>query len=338
MKKILMIGTGGTIASQSTEFGLTPGLSTEELLSYVPQAADVCEVDSIQVCSIDSTNVTPYYWKLMEKAVEDNYDKYDGFVICHGTDTLAYTAAALSYMIQNSSKPIVITGAQRPISNDVTDAKTNLLESLIYAADDDSQDVSIVFGGKVIVGTRAKKERAKSFNAFRSVNFPTPAIIQDGRVIRYIPSVPFGEPVRFYHEMGESIFLLKLIPGIKPDILPYLFENYDCIVMESFGVGGIPTTLTEEFYKIMQEWIESKGKIVVMATQVVNEGSDMTVYEVGAKVKSDFNLIEAYDMTLEATITKLMWIMGLPKMKYSQIKEMFYSTVNSDIIFTRNFQ
>jgi L-asparaginases, type I len=338
MKKILMIGTGGTIASQSTEFGLTPGLSTEELLSYVPQAADVCEVDSIQVCSIDSTNVTPYYWKLMEQAVEDNYDKYDGFVICHGTDTLAYTAAALSYMIQNSRKPIVITGAQRPISNDITDAKTNLLESLIYASDDESQDVSIVFGGKVIVGTRAKKERAKSFNAFRSVNFPTPAIIQDGRVIRYIPSVPFSGPVRFYHEMGESIFLLKLIPGIKPDILPYLFENYDCIVMESFGVGGIPTTLTEEFYKIMQEWIESKGKIVVMATQVVNEGSDMTVYEVGAKVKSDFNLIEAYDMTLEATITKLMWIMGLPKMKYSQIKEMFYSTVNSDIIFTRNFQ
>jgi len=338
MKKILMIGTGGTIASQSTEFGLTPGLSTEELLSYVPQAADVCEVDSIQVCSIDSTNVTPYYWKLMEQAVEDNYDKYDGFVICHGTDTLAYTAAAFSYMIQNSRKPIVITGAQRPISNDITDAKTNLLESLIYASDDESQDVSIVFGGKVIVGTRAKKERAKSFNAFRSVNFPTPAIIQDGRVIRYIPSVPFSGPVRFYHEMGESIFLLKLIPGIKPDILPYLFENYDCIVMESFGVGGIPTTLTEEFYKIMQEWIESKGKIVVMATQVVNEGSDMTVYEVGAKVKSDFNLIEAYDMTLEATITKLMWIMGLPKMKYSQIKEMFYSTVNSDIIFTRNFQ
>lgn len=336
MKKILMIGTGGTIASQSSEFGLTPGLSTEELLSYVPKVADVCEVDSIQVCSIDSTNVTPDYWKLMAKAVEDNYDKYDGFVICHGTDTLAYTAAALSYMIQNSTKPIVITGAQRPISNDITDAKTNLLESFIYAADDDSQDVSIVFDGKVIVGTRAKKERAKSFNAFTSINFPHPAIVQDDRVIRYMPTVPFKDPVRFYHEMNDSIFLLKLIPGIQPDILPYLFEHYDCIVLESFGVGGLPTTLTDEFYHVMKEWIETKGKIVVMATQVANEGSNMTVYEVGKKVKSDFNLIEAYDMTLEATITKLMWLMGLPTMQYADIKKMFYTTVNNDIIFTKN--
>lgn len=107
----------------------------------------------------------------MVKAVEDNYAYYDGFVICHGTDTLAYTAAALSYMIQNSAKPIVVTGAQKPINMDVTDAKTNLLDSFIYAADDDSQGVNLVFDGKVIVGTRAKKEHAKSYNAFSSTIF-----------------------------------------------------------------------------------------------------------------------------------------------------------------------
>lgn len=100
---------------------------------------NVCEVQTKQVCNLDSTNVTPEHWKMMVKAVEDNYAYYDGFVICHGTDTLAYTAAALSYMIQNSAKPIVVTGAQKPINMDVTDAKTNLLDSFIYAADDDSQ-------------------------------------------------------------------------------------------------------------------------------------------------------------------------------------------------------
>ena len=172
MKKILMIGTGGTIASKWTEAGLAPGLTTEDILSYIPQVGNVCEVNTLQVCNIDSTNVTPEHWTMLSKVIEENYDLYDGFVICHGTDTLAYTAAALSYMIQNSAKPIVITGSQKPINMDVTDAKTNLLDSFIYAADDESQDVNIVFDGKVIVGTRAKKERAKSFNAFSSINYP----------------------------------------------------------------------------------------------------------------------------------------------------------------------
>ena len=158
MKKILMIGTGGTIASKQTEYGLAPGLAPEDILTYIPAVAKICEVESIQVCNLDSTNVTPDHWKLLVKTIEENYNEYDGFVICHGTDTLAYTAAALSYMIQNSRKPIVVTGAQKPIEMDVTDAKTNLLDSFIYASDNDSQDVNIVFDGKVIVGTRESKE------------------------------------------------------------------------------------------------------------------------------------------------------------------------------------
>lgn len=214
MKNILMIGTGGTIASKQTEYGLAPGLSTEDILNYIPAVSKICEVDSIQVCNLDSTNVTPEHWKLLVKTVEENYDKYDGFVICHGTDTLAYTAAALSYMIQNSRKPIVVTGAQKPIEMDVTDAKTNLLDSFIYASDNDSQDVNIVFDGKVIVGTRARKERAKSYNAFCSINFPYQAVIQDGMLVRYITEMPYSGPVRFYYEMKNSVYVLKLIPGM----------------------------------------------------------------------------------------------------------------------------
>lgn len=329
-----MIGTGGTIASRQTEQGLAPGLTPEDILSYIPAVKDVCEVHTMQVCNLDSTNVTPEHWKLMVKAVEDNYTKYDGFVICHGTDTLAYTASALSYMIQDSAKPIVVTGAQKPINMDVTDAKTNLLDSFIYASDDESQNVNIVFDGKVIVGTRAKKERAKSYNAFSSINFPYPAVIQDGMLVRYIPEVSGTGKVKFCYDMEESVYVLKLIPGIKADILPYLFEHYDCLVIESFGVGGIPQNLVKAFYDEMGKWA-AKGKFVVMTTQVANEGSNMTVYEVGKQVKQDFNLIEAYDMTLESVITKLMWIMGKKHLNEQEMRALFYKTINHDILFTK---
>lgn len=332
MKKILMIGTGGTIASKQTENGLAPGLTPNDILACIPQVKHVCGVETLQVCNIDSTNVTPEHWKLMVEAVEKHYDAYDGFVICHGTDTLAYTAAALSYMIQNSPKPIVVTGAQKPINMDVTDAKTNLLDSFIYAADDDSEDVSIVFDGKVIIGTRAKKERAKSYNAFSSINFPYPAVIQDGQVIRYIPPVRHKGEVRFYHDMKDSVYVLKLVPGMRSGVLTQILEQYDCVVIESFGVGGLPDSITAEVYEGMKKW-KKEGKLIVMTTQVVSEGSNMTVYEVGKKVKRDFDLLEAYDMTLEATITKLMWLMAQPAKDYEEIKKRFYRMINHDILF-----
>ncbi len=331
---ILMITTGGTIASMKTADGLAPGLSGEEILAYIPGVRDICRVDARQVCHLDSTNVTPEHWRMMVRAIEESYDDYDGFVICHGTDTLAYTAAALSYMIQNSPKPIVITGAQKPINMDVTDAKTNLLDSFIYASDPDSQNVSIVFDGKVIVGTRARKARTKSFNAFSSLNYPFTAVIQDGMLVRYIDEAPLTGGVRFYYDMCESICPLKLIPGMRPDILSYLFAHYDCIVIESFGVGGIPQNLVNAFYDEMERWAGC-GKCVVMTTQAAKEGSNMTVYEVGKKVKQDFNLIEAYDMTFEAVITKLMWIMGMGCADYDSIRDRFYTTVNHDILFAR---
>ncbi|MFQ7312210.1 asparaginase [Sellimonas sp.] len=334
MKKILMIGTGGTIASKQTENGLAPGLTPEDILAYIPRVKEVCEVETMQVCNIDSTNVSPAHWQMMAQAVRDHYEKYDGFVICHGTDTLAYTAAALSYMIQNSPKPVVITGAQKPINMDVTDAKTNLLDSFIYAADPDSEDVSIVFDGKVILGTRAKKERAKSYNAFSSINFPYPAVIQDGQLIRYLPPVCHQGDVRFYMDMKDSVYVLKLVPGMKPGVLTRLLEDYDCVVIESFGVGGLPEAITAEVYEGMPKWLK-EGKLIVMTTQVVSEGSNMTVYEVGKKVKQDFDLLEAYDMTLEATITKLMWLMAQKTESYEEIKQLFYKRINHDILFAK---
>ena len=337
MKKILLITTGGTIACKQTENGLAPGLTPEDILSYIPSVKNICEVHTSMVCHIDSTNVTSEHWKMVVSTIKDNYDKYDGFVICHGTDTLAYTAAALSYMIQNSSKPVVITGSQKPIQMDVTDAKTNLLDSFIYAVDDNSHNVNVVFNGKVIAGTRVRKERTKTFNAFSSLNYPVIAVIQDGMVIRYIDEKPVADDVCFYTDMSDRVCNLKLIPGIKPDILSYLFKNYDCIVIESYGVGGIPENLIDVFYSELSKGI-AEGKCVVMTTQIAREGSNMTVYEVGKKVKNDFSLIEAYDMTFEATITKLMWILGMGHKDYDSIRKLFYTPINHDTLFAQQFE
>ncbi len=332
-KKILLIATGGTIASKKSDSGLKPQITPEELLGYIPSVQEFCDVSVVQILNIDSSNMEPQHWKLMVHTIRENYEKYDGFVLAHGTDTMAYTAAALSYMIQNSAKPIVITGAQKPIDMEITDAKSNLIDSFLYASDDKSQGVQIVFDGKVIAGTRAKKVRSKSYNAFSSIDFPCLAMIQDMNIMRYIPMLPFEEEVRFYEELDENIYLMKLIPGIKPAILQSIFENYDCIVVESFGVGGIPKSIADDFYRLCQE---HPDKLVVMATQVAHEGSDMTVYEVGHDMKKYCRFLESYDMTLESVIAKTMWILGSKEISKESIEDTFYKSINYDVIFGKN--
>lgn len=332
MKHILLLGTGGTIACKRGDNGLTPLLTGDELLSYVPAAREFCHVDAIQVLNIDSTNIHPKHWLMLSQVLEKNYDNYDGFVICHGTDTMAYTAAAMSYLVQHSSKPIVITGAQKPIDLDVTDARTNLLDSLRFASCDRAHGVSIVFDGKVIAGTRGKKERTKSYNAFSSINFPYLAVIQEEHILFYIDDKwQDKETVRFYHDLDSRVALLKLIPSMDSSVLDYLAEHHDAVVIESFGVGGLPSYDSGDFYSSIEKWI-SQGKVIVMTTQVTQEGSNMSVYEVGQKIKNAFGLIESYDMTLEATVTKLMWILGQTR-EPDRIRELFYRTVNHDILW-----
>lgn len=332
-KNILLIATGGTIASKKSDNGLKPQISPEELMQYIPQVKNICDFHAVQLLNLDSSNMEPKHWKMMVHTIRKNYEKYDGFVIAHGTDTMAYTAAALSYMIQNSKKPIVITGAQKPIDLEITDAKSNLLDSFLYASDDKSQGVQIVFDGKVIAGTRAKKVRSKSYNAFSSIDFPCLAMIQDGNIMRYIPPVPYEEEVQFYEELDENVYLIKMIPGIKPRILCSVFENYDCIIVESFGVGGIPQSIADDFYKLCQEF---PNRLVVMSTQVAHEGSDMTVYEVGHDMKKYCRFLESYDMTLESVIAKVMWMLGNREALSGDLEDIFYKNVNYDVIFGKN--
>ncbi len=325
MKHILLIATGGTIASRHTPEGLAPQITPQELLSYVPDAASLCQIDTVQPLNLDSTNVAPEHWLLLAKLIKEQYDRYDGFVICHGTDTLAYTAAALSYLIQHTRKPIVLTGAQRSIDEDTTDAKVNLMDALRYACAGES-GVCIVFGSHVIAGTRARKSRTKSYNAFTSLNFPDLASIHESRVVRYIPWEDQGAPV-FYHRLNTRVFLLKLTPGMDPAAFAAAGKLCDGLIIESYGVGGIPEVYLEELDKLI-----SQGKTVIMATQVPQEGSDLSVYQVGKHVKDRYHLLESYDMTLEATVVKLMWAMGQSDDPES-IRKLFCTTVNYDLLF-----
>ena len=327
MKKILVIGTGGTIASKPTESGLAPALDAASLLEAVPYAASICEIGCTQAFSLDSTNIRPGHWLILANTIKDNYDDYDGFVITHGTDTLAYTAAGLSYLITNSFKPVVLTGAQKPMSEDVTDAKRNLIDALIYAADENSHNVCVVFNGSVIAGTRARKNYSKNFAAFVSVNFPCLAQIQDHRIIRYFPDETDGETV-FHSYIDPNAGLLKLTPGMNNHIMRCALECYDGLVIESFGVGGLPEY--SDYYKQVTEAGE-QGKLIVMTTQVPNEGSDLSVYKVGAVVKNNHGILEAHDMTSEAALAKLMWVLGHTD-DFEEAQALFYRPVHHDIL------
>ena len=333
MRNILILFTGGTIASMKTEQGLEPVLDAEQILSYLPEMSTDIKLDSLQICNLDSTNVDYHVWLKLVDAIEDNYEKYDGFVICHGTDTMAYTAAALSYMIQNLDKPIVLTGSQQPIQMEITDAKKNLHDSIMYAAHPESRGVCLIFDGKVIAGTRAKKTKSFSYHAFSSINFPELASMQHGKIVRYIPwEEPVGK-VTFYHEMNPKVYALKLTPGISPSILKTIFEEYDCIIVESFGVGGIPDSIVDDFCERMKQYREG-SKMVVMTTQVTYEGSNLSTYEVGRRLKGRIPYLEAYDMNFEAVFTKCMWIMEMGEMSFPEIQACFYSKVNYDVLLS----
>ncbi len=332
MKKLLILTTGGTIASVKTPHGLIPALTSEELLSYLPEVGTDFELTTKAICNLDSTNITPEHWLMMANAIREEYTLYDGFVIAHGTDTLAYTSAALSYLIQDSPKPIVITGAQKPIGSEITDAKANLRDSILYAADPDSCGVCVVFDGKVIQGTRAKKTKTKSFAAFDSINYPYLAQMHDGRIIRYVKENKSLKTVKFYEKLNEKVFLMKLTPGISPYLLDAIFDYYDCIVIESFGSGGIPMSLQDKLFSLLSQYAPEE-KVVVMTTQVTYEGSNVGVYEVGRKMSSQFSVLEAKDMTMEAVIPKLMWILADKGQSFEEIEKRFYECVEFDTLY-----
>ena len=330
MKKILMLGTGGTIASEMSPDGLTPELGPQQLLRYVPAVSALCEVDCLSLFSIDSTNVTPAHWMRVAAVLRERYDDYDGFVISHGTDTMAYTAAALSYLAQGARKPIVLTGAQKPINYDSTDSKLNLIDAFTCACSERIHGVCIVFSGRVILGTRARKTCSKSFAAFSSINYPELAQLHDHRMTSYIEPDYLPEPL-FFERLDEKVGLVKMIPGTDAELLDFLLRRKDALVVECFGVGGLPSYDDDRLFETVRRHTEA-GRFLVMTTQVQNEGSDLSVYEVGHRLKSNPRVLEAYDMTSEAALAKIMWILGRTK-DADEVARLFYTPVAHDILY-----
>lgn len=329
MKHILMIGTGGTIASQPGRDGLAPALDTRQLLSFVPEVSSLCEITCLQLFSLDSTNIRPENWVALARAVRENYDRFDGFVISHGTDTMAYTAAALSYLIQGAAKPVVLTGAQKPISFNSTDSRINLADAFTCACSERLHGVMIVLGGKVIAGTRACKTRSKSYEAFSSINYPCLAVLHDGRLLQYIEPEYSARPV-FFDRLNARVALLKLIPGVRASLAEYMLRENDALILESFGVGGLPTYPGSGFLETVESGIAA-GKTVVVTTQVQNEGSDADVYQVGRQLKKCPQVLEAFDMTTEAVCAKLMWILAQTREPES-VARLFYTPVAHDLL------
>lgn len=329
MKHILLITTGGTIASAENGNGLTPAIASERLLSHVPEIADMCRVSTVQLYSLDSTNMKPEYWLNIARHIRKVYDEYDGFVITHGTDTMAYASSMLHYLIQNSPKPIVLTGAQIPIESRDTDARENLADAFLFAVNDDACGINVVFGDKIIAATRARKTRTKSFNAFSSIDYPEIGFIRSGAVRFYIREKLTG-PVRFYNEIDPSVIVIKLIPGMSADIFDFIADRYHAVIIESFGVGGLPYYDNDEFAAKIERLIE-RGVRIVITTQVPHEGSDMSIYQVGLRIKQKYEIPEAYDMTTEAVVAKVMWT--LPQSTTAaEFRNIFLTPIGNDRI------
>mgnify|MGYP000402787733 FL=1 len=350
MKHILLIATGGTIASAEDGNGLSPALTGEELARSVPEIEGLCELDIVQPMNIDSTNMRPADWLRIAEVIRENYDAHDGFVVLHGTDTMSYTAAALSYLIQDSPKPIVLTGSQQPMGNPFTDAKINLYQSLVYAVSDRSRDVSIVFGGYAIAGTRARKQRTMSFNAFNSINYPVLAYLRQDKVICSGSAAVSAGPAecdcagdgaaraadgaldepRFYTELNSRVCALKLTPGLTPDIFRLLKPDYDAVILETFGMGGVPERGADgaSYQEAIFDWVDS-GRTVVMTTQVPEEGLDLGVYEVGRAYAEHPGILKGGDMTTEALVAKTMWALGQTR-DADELQRLFYCPINHD--------
>jgi len=241
---------------------------------------------------------------------------------------MAYTAAGLSFLIQNSSKPIILTGAQKPISFDSTDSKSNLTDAILCASAD-LAGVYIVFDHKIILGTRAKKIRTKSFQAFSSINYPNVGVLRDQVLMQYI-TIHSEEPPVFYRTLNTRVALMKLIPGNQAELLSFLLERNDALIIESYGVGGLPAANCP--FKHIQAAL-AHGKTIVLTTQVVYEGSDLGIYSVGHYLKNELGVLEAYDMTTEAVVAKLMWILGQTE-DTQKIRHLFYTPVAHDILYT----
>jgi L-asparaginase len=314
--KVLIIYTGGTLGMvyDAVSQNLVP-FAFSQILANVPEIARLKpEIHYLAFEKpIDSSNIQPQSWVKLVEIIKENHEDYSGFVILHGTDTMAYTASALSFMIQDLQKPIVITGAQLPIGIPRTDARENLITAIEIAGDAVHivPEVCIYFNGRLLRGNRAKKRESSQFDAFDSENLPYLAEI--GVSIDYnlflIKKVDTAKSPSFYTKLNTDIGIVKIFPGLSPELLAhYLSEKtLKGVILESYGSGNAPSE--DWFLKIIQEAI-SKGIVILNVSQCTGGHVRMGKYETSQKLK-EMGVISAEDMTTEAALAKLMWVLAM---------------------------
>ncbi|MEM1506170.1 asparaginase [Domibacillus sp. 8LH] len=328
MKRLLLLTTGGTIASSEGKNGLEPGMNSEDFLNHVPGLEIPYELHTKELLNIDSTNMQPENWVQIAEAVNEAYDQYDGFVITHGTDTMAYTSAALSYMLQGSAKPIVLTGSQIPIAFEKTDAKRNIGDAIRFACEEIG-GVYVVFDGRVIQGTRAIKLRTKSYDSFESINFPYVASVsQEGVEYNQNPKPTLEQTLTLDTSLCTAVVLIKLYPGIEPSLFDALKGLYKGIIIEGYGSGGVPFQGRNILEKVNE--LAYQGTAVVITTQCLEEGEDIDVYEVGRNIDQSV-VIRAGNMNTEALVPKLMWTLGKTN-DIKQVKKWMETPIANDLM------
>ena len=327
-KKVLIMNTGGTLASVAKEHGLTPGLTTESMKRELHIVAGEAQLTMQEFSSLDSANIFPEDWARLAQEISRQRVFFDGIVVIHGTDTLAYTSSMLSFMLQNIGIPVVITGSQLSISNPVADAMENL-RCAIYMAQSGCAGVFVAFNRKVMLGCRASKVRSLSFDAFDSINCENVAEISSIGMKINERMLPEKRGVfRLQDSYCADVAVIKLFPGIHREVLRmYAESGYRAFYIEAFGLGGMPF-LRHDFISEIRGMIE-QGATFLVGTQCRFEGSSLEVYETGRRAL-EAGAIQSYDMTSEAAITKLMWVLGQTK-DPQEIREYFHLSLCGEV-------
>ena len=325
-KNSLLLTTGGTIASMPGGEGLEPHRA-DVLERELQQLRTYYDITVRDVMCLDSSNIRPEEWQFIATEIFNQRSDYDGVVVSHGTDTMAYTASAVTFMLPDIDRPVVFTGSQLPLNDVLSDAPDNLRTAFAMAASG-KPGVFLAFDRKVMLGCRAVKVRASGFSAFESINARYAGVVSNLGLVMDEQVLPKCQrPARLCTDISKDVFLLKLTPGLNPAIFDMLAAmGYKGIVIEAFGLGGI--NFLGKGLRGIQRAVED-GISVVVTTQCLYDSSDLRVYQVGNKLL-DLGVVQARDMTSEAAMTKLMWGIGQGYGQL-QIAELFAQNIAGEI-------
>ena len=325
-KKILLLTTGGTIASLPGGDGLEPQRS-DVMERELNQLRTYYDIRVRDVICLDSSNIRPEEWQLLARRIFEERVGYDGIVVSHGTDTMAYTASAVTFMLPGIDLPVVFTGSQLPLADMLSDGPDNLRTAFAMAAAG-HPGVFLAFDRKVMLGCRAVKVRASGFSAFESVNARYVATVTNRGLLvdKTVLRAPQG-PARLAPELCRDVFLLKLTPGLNPAVLDMLAAmGYKGIVIEAFGLGGV--NVLHKGLRGIRRAVED-GISVVVTTQCLYDSSNLEVYQVGNKLL-ELGVIQGRDMTSEAAMTKLRWAIG-QGMSQTEIGALFQKNLAGEV-------